>query len=291
MNEERSDAGFVLVGVLVFVLILSLLASISLIAARNNTRLVLRELQWAQASASADAVIERALGAILDSAYEPDGWDLNSPVKILHANVEVTVVVSGEGGKLDLNNATPATLRSGFEALGLPEKKASELAARIVDWRDPDDFRSLHGAEETDYKAEGVADGPENRPFLTVDEVRRVLGVTDEIYNCIKADLTIHSGRAGLDLGSLSDRLSGLQPQRGTDLGVSELVRRRPDRGRFSGDIVRIEAEARAPSGLTVMRRRIVRLTGDRTDPIQTLLIESGLPMEAESCGLISDVP
>src|SRR5207244_1540741 len=59
-------------------------------------------------------------------------------------------------------------------------------------------------AEAPEYEAAGLTHGPANKLFESVRELRRVLGVTDALYACVKADVTIYSQRAGVDLDAAS---------------------------------------------------------------------------------------
>jgi general secretion pathway protein K len=87
-----------------------------------------------------------------------------------------------EGGKISLNRADEALLRKVFEALGLDAKAQEEVVDAILDWRDSDDLRRLHGAENDYYLKLPEPYRAKNGPFDSVDELLQVRGITRELF-------------------------------------------------------------------------------------------------------------
>ena len=83
-------------------------------------------------------------------------------------------------------------------SVGVDPAKAQSLADAIADFRDPDDLPRLHGAEEADYRDAGLAWGPTNAPFQTVEDLQQVLGMTADIYRRVAPDLSVYSLTATL---------------------------------------------------------------------------------------------
>ncbi len=79
-----------------------------------------------------------------------------------------------EGGRLDINTAPLEVLQR------LPES-TPEIAAAIIDWRDADETVTDGGAESDFYLRKPVPYNAKNSPFESVEELRLVAGVTDEI--------------------------------------------------------------------------------------------------------------
>lgn len=79
-----------------------------------------------------------------------------------------------EGGRIDLNTAPVQVLQR------LPNMTA-DVAAAIVDWRDPDDTVTEAGAESDYYLRKSDPYNAKNSPLESVLELRLVAGVTDEI--------------------------------------------------------------------------------------------------------------
>lgn len=94
----------------------------------------------------------------------------------------VAVEVSDETGKVDLNRASPEVLQRLFEALGLDRRSAQALVDAVEDWRDPDSYHRLNGAEESYYLALPGSYRPANADFQSVEELLLVRGVTPELF-------------------------------------------------------------------------------------------------------------
>jgi general secretion pathway protein K len=95
---------------------------------------------------------------------------------------------------------------------GVEEDKLDSLLDAIEDWRDNNDLASLNGAESDDYRAAGLAFGPKNGPFESVEELQQVLGMTPAIYQQIQSELTVHSRLPGIDPAMASAKLLGAMP-------------------------------------------------------------------------------
>ncbi len=90
-----------------------------------------------------------------------------------------------ESGKIDLNLAPEVILRSLINSLNLPGEDKDLLVNTIVDsildWKDPDDFHRLQGAESDYYQSLPNPYKAKNANFDTVEELILVKGVTAEI--------------------------------------------------------------------------------------------------------------
>ncbi|HEV2606611.1 MAG TPA: type II secretion system minor pseudopilin GspK [Xanthomonadaceae bacterium] len=107
------------------------------------------------------------------------------------AQLEIHVI--DESGKIDLNGAPPELLAKLLLALGVEPLRARNLAAAIVDYRDPDDLVTLGGAESADYSSAGLPYGPKNKPFETVSELQRVLGMDFALYQKLVPNVTVYT--------------------------------------------------------------------------------------------------
>lgn len=195
----------------------------------------------------------------------------------------VLISIQDEAGKIDLNAATEGLLLQLFSAIDLPDQDPATMVDRLIDYRDTDQERRPLGAEDIDYRRANLGYGAKDRPFERTDELRRVLGVTLEMFAQLKPLVTVHSGQRGVDpnvappgvLGVLSATVD--QPEaavRAADRGdriLSGRVTRRQDRRNTSSSRERaftITTEARTAGGGIFVRRAIVELTGDRDQPV-----------------------
>jgi type II secretory pathway component PulK len=87
-----------------------------------------------------------------------------------------------EGGKISLDKPDEALLRRIFQNLGLDQDSQEALTDAILDWRDKDSLRRLHGAEDEYYLKKPVPYRAKNGPFDSVDELLLVRGVTRELF-------------------------------------------------------------------------------------------------------------
>lgn len=122
----------------------------------------------------------------------------------------VQVRVQDEGGKIDLNAASPTTLMAVFGILGLNDVQSTQLSDAIIDWRDQDELKSPSGAEADDYRASGSKMVPQNRQFLVMEELQSVLGINLALYRKMQSWFTLYSMNDGLDPKKVSPEVLAL---------------------------------------------------------------------------------
>lgn len=116
-----------------------------------------------------------------------------------YEGAKITVSAIAEGGKVDLNSASPDVLQGLFHAAGLDPQKAHELAGHVTDWRNQVAIEGQADTQRAAYAAAGRDYGPRNGPFASIEEVQMVLGMTPALYRTIAPVLTIWSGNASPD--------------------------------------------------------------------------------------------
>jgi general secretion pathway protein K len=148
-----------------------------------------------QARYAAEAGVNRAVISLYDPDPErrwiPDGRAYEFPFE----GAEVSIAVTDESGRIDVNAADQQTLTNLFLSIGLDELEASRMADRIIDFRDPDDLVMPNGAEAPEYEAEGLPYGPKNAPFDLVSELQQVLGMSYERFTQIEPAVTVYTGQ------------------------------------------------------------------------------------------------
>jgi general secretion pathway protein K len=110
--------------------------------------------------------------------------------------VQLEIRITDERGKLDINAADEQTLTTLFFNHGLEIGNAELLAAAVMDWRDEDEVERVNGAEMNAYLAAGLAVGPANRPFMMIDELLQVLGMSYSLYQNIEPGISVYSRSA-----------------------------------------------------------------------------------------------
>jgi general secretion pathway protein K len=95
------------------------------------------------------------------------------------------VRLTDESGKIDLNQASETILRNLLTNLEFTaedkERTVNTIVDSILDWKDPDDFHRLNGAENDYYQSLPHPYKARNGNFETVEELLLVKGVTPEI--------------------------------------------------------------------------------------------------------------
>jgi type II secretory pathway component PulK len=107
------------------------------------------------------------------------------------AGERMEVRIRGEGARFNINQLLKEqdriTLLNLFTLWGLSADESNSVIDKMTDWIDEDEFRTgFNGAELGEYQAIGIADAPANRPFRSVQEMGRVIGM--ENLAAIKPD-------------------------------------------------------------------------------------------------------
>lgn len=197
------DGGFVVVVVLLALGLLALVAASFSLAVRSQLRTTASLSASAQAEAFADAGINIAMLDLL-AAREDRTRKRRFPVDgtaigcMLKDGVSLVIGVQDEAGRVDLNAAGEVLLKALLRGSGLSDSRSSELAERILDFRDRDDERRALGAERADYTAAGLP-GPKDAALDAIEEVGQVLGADAELINRMRPFVTVHSGLGGVD--------------------------------------------------------------------------------------------
>ncbi len=172
---------------------------------RTETALADNQISAARFRALADAAIAYTILMYLMPPPELENedelpWIPNGvPRRWRFDGQDLTIAVSNETSRIDLNEAPPELLAALLVALEVPEDEAAAIADAIVDWRDEDDLAQLNGAEDGDYEDENRVVGAKDEPFSAIEELQQVLGVDRELYLRLAPELTVDSGGANLD--------------------------------------------------------------------------------------------
>lgn len=283
----KNKRGIALVLVLWMLMLLTLIANGVALTARTEAQIAGNLFALAQAEAVADAAIHKAMAELMVPAGGSGYWrsdGLEIPWLFDSANVRVTI--RDEAAKVDLNTA-PAVLLSGlFRAVGVSPMDAETLADAVIDWRDPDELRSLHGAERPEYAAVGRPYGPANAPFDSVEELRLVLGVNEDIFRAVSRYVTVFS-QSGVVNAAVAERPVLLALPGATPEQVDSFLERRRlalERGlpppQFAlalgstgpgAAFYSIRAEANLGDNAHFSREAVVRLTGNPSKPFVIL--------------------
>lgn len=197
MNKQ---CGLALVIVLWIISLLMIMAGSFALTMRRETTVIHSVKDTAEILASAEAGIAMA-ERMLALGDEQQRWRADGSIyRFFYRDGEVRVRLFSEQGKIDINKASERTLRSLLQTMPLELEQQQALASAIQDWRDADDLVRINGAETEQYKEAGLSYQPANKNFQILEELKLVLGMTDEIYQLLEPVTTVYSGHAGIDL-------------------------------------------------------------------------------------------
>jgi general secretion pathway protein K len=194
-----------LILVLWLVVLLSVMAAGHSRNVHTDTTLASRQVQSAKARALAEAginhVILEMLAADSDRKLPVDGSLFDGSLfSIRIGDEDVTIAIRDATGFVDLNAAKPELLDAALKACSVDETARRDLVDTILDWRDTDDLTRLHGVEDDDYLAAGVAWSSRDGAFEAVDELKYLPGMSQARYDCLAPFVTVYSGRGGLNM-------------------------------------------------------------------------------------------
>lgn len=195
--SRRFQQGIALVIVLWIVLLITISTSAYTLMARMDQLEAHTVISGTRARMGAESGINLAVLGLRDpdelTRMIPDG----RPYQFLVEDMVVEVAVTDERGKVDVNSADEATLLQLFQGHGMAEDEAKLLVAAMMDWADVDEIERADGAEAPAYESLGLDAGPGNRPFVMVEELLQVLGMSWDLFQKIEPGLTVFS-EAGL---------------------------------------------------------------------------------------------
>jgi len=269
---RRAQRGVALLVVLWACTLLAILLGGYAVLARTEGMQARYQFQQTQAHYAAEAGVMRAIYA-LQAPRQEDHWLTDGRSYAFDFDgTPVSVSITSESGKVDLNAATPVVLTGLFRAAGVDPTHAATLAQAVVDWRSFGVTPDQTAQKKAAYQAAGRDYGPRNGPFATVEELQMVLGMTPDLYTQIAPAITIWSGRSSPDpatapLLALLATTPGIDPQQASQLIANRYASSTTGiAGLVGGPSVTdsIRSEAVLADGTRAVMHATVRLQGIR---------------------------
>jgi general secretion pathway protein K len=197
---RRRQQGMALIIVLWLIVLLSVMAAGHSRNVHTDTQLASRQVEIAKARSMAEAGINHVILEMLaDESNEKIPVD-GSVFAVDIYDEQVTLAVRSATGLVDLNAAGADLLDAVLRACGVEDSRRPELVDAILDWRDRDDLTHLNGIEDRDYLAAGLPWTSRDDAFESIDELKYLPGVDQGLFERMAPLVTVHSGRAGIDL-------------------------------------------------------------------------------------------
>lgn len=198
-RTRSKQRGLALTLVVWLLLLVSAIAGSFSVTVFTETALARQRVDAAQARLLAEAGVYRAILELLRSDRE-QAWPVDGTPNLFRFGEDrVRVSIRDAAGLVDLNTATPETLRRLLERFGVAGEESDAVIDAWLDWRDPDELRHLNGAEDPEYRAAGRSYGTPDQPFASIEELRYLLGMTPSLFERMSPYLTLYSGRSGID--------------------------------------------------------------------------------------------
>ncbi|MGI9212900.1 MAG: general secretion pathway protein GspK [Methylococcaceae bacterium] len=197
--SNNRQAGVALVLVLWVIALMTLMAGSFALSTQRESGLVVHARTLARATALAEGGVHYAM-LMLSVPDAQKRWIADGRTyRITLGEAEIELQLYDEAGKIDLNSAQELSLRTLLGIVIGDLDRATQLTDTILDWRDPDELKHLHGAESDDYRAAGLQVMPKNRVFYVYEELAEVLGMNPELYHRLEPFLTLYSPQDGIN--------------------------------------------------------------------------------------------
>ena len=197
MSDVRpAQAGAALVLALWLLTLLTLLAAGYGYAMRTETKLTIHGVELAEARAIAEAGVWLAVNELLKPPAKRQWLTDGTRYRLDFGTGHIQLRIQDVAGRIDLNTANDVLLRALLEKAAEPGEDVTFMLNAILDWRDPDKQRRNPGAEDGDYAHAGY--GAKDAPFNSIEELRLVAGMTNDLFRKMYPALTLYSGQPGI---------------------------------------------------------------------------------------------
>ena len=239
--------GFALVVVLWTVAVLALMSAMLLASARQHGKVAQLLHANARLEAAADGGIFDTILAVIQNNGAAAG--LERIVDI--GGVRVEIRLQDEAAKLNPNTASLEALMALLRDAGIDPANANYLARAIMDWRTRAPESMLGQTKLEQYRNAGRRYLPPNQPYVSLDELGLVLGMTPAILARVRPLMSVvrEEGRAPVN-GAID--LSNPADEPGGTAHANTVIR--------ANTVYQIDAVARLPDGSRFDRRAVVRI-------------------------------
>jgi general secretion pathway protein K len=199
-DSIRNSEGVALVMVLWVTAILSVIALEFSFAMRTEVNIARHFKEQTELQTMAEGGVQRAIAELIykhdpriqqlrktmkPEEFPPDQreWVADGRVYLLpFSQGKCEVRMMSEGGKVNMNLVSESLLRKIMGQLGLEGETRDVVVDSILDWRDPDDFYRINGAENEYYQSLKEPYNCKNGNFDSIDELLLVRGVTRDLF-------------------------------------------------------------------------------------------------------------
>ena len=150
-----------------------------------------------------------------------------SPYSVQVGNIYCDVYLYDENGKINLNGINDENREIFINFLiqkGIDIFDADIIVDSILDWIDTDDLIHFNGAEDKYYETLPEPYKVKNAPFHSIEELALVRGVTPEIFESVRNDITVYgNNQINININFASKEILSSVPGLSNEL-VDELM-------------------------------------------------------------------
>ncbi len=279
----RNDAGYALVAAVASIVAFAYVSYEILAASRGAMLGVSAQYDHAKLVAAAEAGLNLAIQgvAIKDKTRR---WAIDGSIRqIKFENMNITIKVEDERGKIPINIIDESQVRDMFALAGASGDRLNTLTDSFLDWRDDDDQKRTNGAEAPDYVQEGKL--PTNGSFRTIDEMVEIKGMDAALLAKLSPALTVFFGSSGGFDERTANPLALAVMTGGGLNSVASIQRQREQSGertaigftedeKIAGRDLNIRVHVEDGRGASLERATIVEYTGYAGDPYRIRFLE-----------------
>lgn len=202
-TDERASAGFSLVAVLVFMLIVSAIVVPFAVTAKTRLMIANNEVEQERLSLLAEG-LGNVVASQLSGGEGAKKFPLDStPTACRSGAFSFDVRVQDHGGLIDLNAADDRLLGLGFAALGFEQQASDELAKAAIRFRDS--AKLFAGLPQS----RSAVRPPEDKqaPFESVSELQEFSALSSIQLQTLNAIFTVNSKRGTISADRAPSRL------------------------------------------------------------------------------------
>lgn len=273
-SSKANQRGLALLSVLWITALLGffVLSMISLL--RSETVIAYAGLDEAQAEAWANAAVFLTIHDLCD-IHLARNIPVDGSSKAVHiTNQDITVSVQDENGKIDINFAPLELLKSLLKNAGIEDNNGVEIATAINKKRETT-FKTA--ADSGDDFSSAVP----KLPFRSIDELKSISGITDELFKRLQPALTVYSQQSTLFVPTAPKEALLSLPEMEAD-NIRAVLTARQQRPITMSDISLIQGSSSQENlagrafaiiatthvnNAAFSRRAVVRITGDSHRP------------------------
>lgn len=181
------QGGFILIVVMAMMSVLAVLSMQYSRLGRQAADLTRVGVEDLEAFYVAESGVERAKALLGMDTGSPDApnevWNNPSLYSDKINNWALTVTVTDESAKLNLNTVSASALSELLKQFDLDKRVRDRLSASLLDWIDSNELHRTNGAESGDYRTAGYPYDSKNAPLDSVEELLRVFGAPADLLD------------------------------------------------------------------------------------------------------------